>query len=329
MDEVLKELTLLGKQNAGMSSGLKKLSENAAELDWDAVPPGKSGVSLGKTELAWLTNFEQSSFNLGVGDNDNVVFTIPGDQHASGKDFVITRDMIEYMNTSGIASGPLQESVANVMDKVRTKSLIASNQEGKVEDPKLLFNADTYESEISDLIKPDNIRNFVFGKKVWGNRNQETKARESWLDNFKAGDINVQLNYGTSAGAAANHPLDKDKDGDVDQTDLKDHVLTQNEKDLLAEMMCLPENFDAAQGILTQYARMNIDSNIQKAKKDGWSNATAAWKNAASRAGVQQGEKPTAAQMVRINNILEDRQTPASGGTESTGGVVGMFGFGR
>jgi hypothetical protein len=329
MDEVLKELTLLGKQNAGMSSGLKKLSENAAELDWDAVPPGKSGVSLGKTELAWLTNFEQSSFNLGVGDNDNVVFTIPGDQHASGKDFVITRDMIEYMNTSGIASGPLQESVANVMGKVRTKSLVASNQEGKVEDPKLLFNADTYESEISDLIKPDNIRSFVFGKKVWGNRNQETKARESWLDNFKAGDINVQLNYGTSAGAAANHPLDKDKDGDVDQTDLKDHVLTQNEKDLLAEMMCLPENFDAAQGILTQYARMNIDSNIQKAKKDGWSNATAAWKNAASRAGVQQGENPTDAQMVRINNILEDRQTPASGGTESTGGVVGMFGFGR
>jgi hypothetical protein len=329
MDKIMKSLAVLGDRNAGMSAGLKKLSENAAELDWDAVPPGKSGVSLGKTELAWLTNFEQSSFNLGVGDNDNVVFTIPGDQHASGKDFVITRDMIEYMNTSGIASGPLQESVANVMDKVRTKSLIASNQEGKVEDPKLLFNADTYESEISDLIKPDNIRSFVFGKKVWGNRNQETKARESWLDNFKAGDINVQLNYGASAGAAANHPLDKDKDGDVDQTDLKDHVLTQNEKDLLAEMMCLPENFDAAQGILTQYARMNIDSNIQKAKKDGWSNATAAWKNAASRAGVQQGEKPTAAQMVRINNILEDRQTPASGGTESTGGVVGMFGFGR
>jgi len=270
--EIMNNLDELTKTTEGLSASTKSMAKNGAKdntegFDWDVIPVET------KDWMKFAIDVEQSGANMvRTGENGEGPMGYKY-TNEEGEELVITQEMMENVNTTYLSAAPEALVIKKQLNEVRTQSIKTlaekDNTSGNVG-----YNEDTHYQAIMDVVTQDRMRSVIFSKGMWGGTS-ETRERESFFDTWKVQDMEVDIKIPTAKatdaawavaeGGVLVSELDQAmSDGILTKDEMKSLTLTDSDKKAVAELLCLPENFEKARAVIGGYVDDLISQNTDK-----------------------------------------------------------------
>ena len=270
--EIMNNLDELTKTTEGLSASTKAMAENgakgnAAGFDNDVIPMETAEW------MAFAVDVEQSGASMvrtGEEGKGPMGYRMPREGQ---EDLIITQKMMEDVNTKYLSAAPEAKVIQTQLNEVRTQSIKTladkDNTTGNVG-----YNKDTHYQAIMDVVTKDRMRSVIFSKGMWGGTN-DNRERESFFDTWKVQDMEVDIKIPTAKatdaawavaeGGEASELDQAMSDGVLTKDEMKSLTLTDGDKKAVAELLCLPENFEKARGVIGGYVDGLILQNTDKA----------------------------------------------------------------
>jgi len=257
--EIMNNLDELTKTTEGLSASTKAMAENgakgnAAGFDRDVIPIETADW------MAFAVNVEQSGASMvrtGEDGTGPMGYRMPREGQ---EDLIITQKMMEDVNTKYLSAAPEANVIQKQLNLVRTQSIKTlankDNTTGNVG-----YNEDTHYLAIMDVVTQDRMRSVMFSKGMWGGTSK-TRERESFFDTWKVQDMEVDIILPETKSDLSG--MDKDGDGVLTKSERDQYTLVDSDKKAIAELLCLPENFEKARAVIGGYVDDLISQNTDK-----------------------------------------------------------------